>query len=339
MIVVETPDNMTHYYCSVNLLNGYIEESTLSSWKGKIFFLIGTYRNEKPLFDWNVILTEEGVETSWGEYIVKSQRYLTSSHEFFAYYLPNDSLCVIMYSKSWNQNRTLFESNLLSPPERVVPVTNHPSDLTINEGEIGIPIRWVLNDSHPRKYWVYRNGEVIQQGDWKQDEEIVVELNNLLPGTYNYTIVVQDTHENSASDTVIVDILDVPNAPIVELLSPTSRELVLGIVRITWSANDLDNDPLVATLYYWDSQVWVVITSNLTENFYDWDTTNIPNGVEYKIRIVVSGGVFFTVSESIESFQINNPQKRIIGFSLTQFTLVLTVLGIKRNRNKRLFFH
>ena len=44
--------------------------------------------------------------------------------------------------------------------------------------------------------------------DWNSGESIVQSLDGLSVGSYNYTIVVEDTSGNSASSTVLVNVLE-----------------------------------------------------------------------------------------------------------------------------------
>ncbi|MGH9715863.1 MAG: hypothetical protein ACRD4R_03920 [Candidatus Acidiferrales bacterium] len=60
-----------------------------------------------------------------------------------------------------------------------------------------------------------------------------------------------------------------------------------GYQSVIWSAHDANDDDLVYTIYYRSEgeQAWHVLKDKLTENYYSWDTTSMPDGAYYlKIR-------------------------------------------------------
>jgi WD40 repeat protein len=60
-----------------------------------------------------------------------------------------------------------------------------------------------------------------------------------------------------------------------------------GYQSVIWSAHDANDDDLVYTVYYRaeGEKGWHVLKDKLTENYYAWDTTSMPDGAYYlKIR-------------------------------------------------------
>ena len=92
-----------------------------------------------------------------------------------------------------------------APPDTTVPYVNQPSDLEYEEGSTGHSITWVPYDEYPSKYEVYRDSDLIELGSWN-GSEISINVDGLVLGVHNYTLVVFDRRGNSASDTILVTV-------------------------------------------------------------------------------------------------------------------------------------
>jgi hypothetical protein len=60
-----------------------------------------------------------------------------------------------------------------------------------------------------------------------------------------------------------------------------------GYQSVIWNAHDSNDDDLSYTIYYRSEgdQAWHVLKDKLTDNYYSWDTTSMPDGAYYlKIR-------------------------------------------------------
>ncbi len=91
----------------------------------------------------------------------------------------------------------------------VHPTLDSPEDLTYDEGTIGHEITWNATASFPLYYVVYRNGTLIESNEWN-GSQIVLSVDSLSVGTYEYALTVEDTFGGSASDTVRVTVTAVP---------------------------------------------------------------------------------------------------------------------------------
>ena len=62
-----------------------------------------------------------------------------------------------------------------------------------------------------------------------------------------------------------------------------------GYQSVLWSAHDDNDDDLVFSVYYRGEgeQSWRLLKDKLTQRFYSWDTTTIPDGAYY-LKIVAS---------------------------------------------------
>ncbi len=89
--------------------------------------------------------------------------------------------------------------------DTTAPSLNQPPDLEYLFGETGNQILWTPFDLAPASYSILWNGTVIDSSDWA-GPPILLGVDDLSEGIYNYTLIVSDESNNSASDTVIVTV-------------------------------------------------------------------------------------------------------------------------------------
>jgi hypothetical protein len=84
-----------------------------------------------------------------------------------------------------------------------------------------------------------------------------------------------------------------PNAPTVQLISPSPGSLLENTVGISWAASDLDGDSLTYSVFYstGDGQPWVVLATNIAATSFDWDTRQAPGGSKARLMVVANDGV------------------------------------------------
>jgi ABC-type transport system substrate-binding protein len=80
------------------------------------------------------------------------------------------------------------------------------SDITYGFGVTGNQISWPVSDSNPDTYSIYRDSVEIETGPWISGN-IVIGIDGLDMGQYNYTLEVHDTDGYSAVDTVLVNVI------------------------------------------------------------------------------------------------------------------------------------
>ena len=91
-----------------------------------------------------------------------------------------------------------------------------------------------------------------------------------------------------------------------------------GYQSVLWSAHDDNDDDLVFSVYYRGEgeQSWRLLKDKLTQRFYSWDTTTIPDGAYY-LKIVASDlpsnppSQALTNERTSERFEIQNTPPRI----------------------------
>ena len=80
------------------------------------------------------------------------------------------------------------------------------TNVTYEEGTIGHSISWIAIDTDPSTYTIYRDGTRIINGTWNTNVSITINVDGHTTGFYNYTIVVYDLYNNTATETVIVEV-------------------------------------------------------------------------------------------------------------------------------------
>ncbi len=128
-----------------------------------------------------------------------------------------------------------------------LPVIDSPANVTYNEGSTGHSITWNPTDSHPSSYAIYRDSVLVKSGTWNSSiETILISIDSLQLGEYNYTLLVSDVGSNTAIDTVWVKVVD-GTPPIVDNPADISYPEGDSGYSITWSPSDLH--PMNYTIY------------------------------------------------------------------------------------------
>ncbi len=107
-----------------------------------------------------------------------------------------------------------------------------------------------------------------------------------------------------------IDVKIIPNSPpTVSLDYPKGGEIVSGNVNIQWTATDPDNDTLSMDLYYSNDggNTWnTIATGETNDGSYAWDTSSLPDGVDYMIKVVATDTVPQSSNASSGFFSIDN---------------------------------
>ena len=131
----------------------------------------------------------------------------------------NLTILVTDQSQNWVVE-TVFIAVIDSIAPRIEGITN----ISLNKGETDKKITWMVVDFHPAIYDIELNGKRIANGSIEFSPFVIVSLNGLMQGYYNYTLIAFDTSNNSAASSVIVSVLlaqsekgSATNAPTVSL--------------------------------------------------------------------------------------------------------------------------
>ncbi|MHA1947476.1 MAG: right-handed parallel beta-helix repeat-containing protein [Candidatus Hodarchaeales archaeon] len=94
------------------------------------------------------------------------------------------------------------------------------------------------------------------------------------------------------------------------ITTPIKDDTLTGQVDITWTpAMDTWNHEVNYNLYYSsdDGAIWTQLAGGLTSTSYSWNTTTVPNGFSYRIKVVATCSGGLTEINISESFTIQNP--------------------------------
>ncbi|MCK5409541.1 MAG: hypothetical protein KAJ30_04690, partial [Candidatus Heimdallarchaeota archaeon] len=123
------------------------------------------------------------------------------------------------------EGQSASDSVVITVSDSVSPLINSPSEIVYYEGDTGNNIIWVGTDNNPATYIVYKDGALYKTDTWTSGASIIISVDGLTAGQYNFTIVVSDQAGNSAKDTVIVAV----TASVPEF----SQSVFLAIISIT----------------------------------------------------------------------------------------------------------
>lgn len=155
-----------------------------------------------------------------------------------------DGLAVGVYNYTISVNDT---SNNLDSDEVIVtvtgdPVLDSPSDVAYTVDDTGNWINWTATDTDPANYTIYRNGSDIENGTWTSGVPINVSVDGLAIGVYNYTILVNDTSNNQASDLVYVTVSSSIETSTGYFVIPSNRDYYPETVLTLRMANLTEDD-------------------------------------------------------------------------------------------------
>ena len=109
-----------------------------------------------------------------------------------------------------------------------------------------------------------------------------------------------------------------PDEPVVQLHYPNGGEKLAGLVEMNWSATDADGDNLTVGLFIREGSngEWQNIVANITDRGnHSWNTSEVPDGNRYWIRVVASDDspeMLAGMDESDYPFVIDNPDAPVI---------------------------
>ncbi len=112
------------------------------------------------------------------------------------------NITIVAYDGSGNSDAdTVF----VEVVDTVAPSIDSPNDIDYVVGSTGHQISWSVSDLGASFYQILRDGEVLVDAAW-DGSPIVVNVDLLILGTFNYTLVVSDQGDNTASDSVLVTV-------------------------------------------------------------------------------------------------------------------------------------
>jgi len=137
---------------------------------------------------------------------------------------------------------------------------------------------------------------------------------------YELRVVATDSSQFTLKGTMVSDTFTIynPDPPFVKVISPGGGDVLEGVVTITWNATDADNETLLVDVEYFSAdEEWTVLVEDaISIESFAWDTTSVPDGAGYVIRITVRDISEFalTTFDVSDSFRIDNPDEPVITF-------------------------
>ncbi len=170
-------------------------------------------------------------------------------------------------------------------------------------------------------------GRVVSIGDgglWGH----YVPLSSVIPDNHTMALYHSDNRQLLVNT---IEWLTANRAPFVTVTDPNGGETIAGIYNVTWTADDYDEDTLTFDLYYSvdNGSTWNSITTGVTNLWYEWDTTLLPMGSLYRIRVVGNDGLLTGEDLCDGPFTVSNPAPPIPGFPLEAIIIGLAIsLGL-----------
>ncbi len=90
------------------------------------------------------------------------------------------------------------------PIDNDSPIISGSESLAIESGTTGNYVTWTLTDDNPSIYIVYRDDNLFETKTWLSPAAILVNIDFLVVGIHNFTIIAYDSNGNYAVDTVVV---------------------------------------------------------------------------------------------------------------------------------------
>ena len=173
---------------------------------------------------------------------------ITASLDGLGLGVYNYTVCVNGSDGSWLED-TVFVTIKDTTPPRI----DSPEDIQYEEGVSGNTITWNPVDESPNSYEVYRNDTIVDSGQWN-GSEIIVNIDGLDIGIYNYSIVVNDTGGRFTSDQVIVSVIPVT----ITTTTTTTTILVTTTTSISTSTTTSSSTQTTTSSIQFPNQIMTV---------------------------------------------------------------------------------
>lgn len=146
-----------------------------------------------------------------------------------------------------NAGLSVVDQVLITIFDGTDPTTTHPDDVFYPDGQIGDTITWQMFDLHPVSYIIKKDNVTILSGLWNSTgETITINVEGLVIGEYNYTILVTDIGGNTALDWVLVTVY---NAEVPTINEPQDKNIAEFSTNNTIQWHPLDLNPSNYSVY------------------------------------------------------------------------------------------
>jgi len=104
-------------------------------------------------------------------------------------------------------DNSIFDEVIVSVLDGSAPIVDSPPDILYQVATTGHNITWTPSDAHPSEFTIQVNGVIILSGGWG-GQQIIINIDWLSVGTYEYELTVADEGGNTISDIVIVTVTE-----------------------------------------------------------------------------------------------------------------------------------
>ncbi len=122
--------------------------------------------------------------------------------------------------------------------EPAQPSIDSPEDIDYEAGTSGHEITWTISNFTPTSYEVYREGGLLETDSWPGGSQLVLDIDNLSPGEFNYTAVVFGAGDIRVTDTVIIRVSDTTSPTLGHPIDITYEYGTTGH-SIIWTVSDI----------------------------------------------------------------------------------------------------
>lgn len=217
------------------------------------------------------------------------------------------------FDSSGNTISGLIELTVI---DNSTPSINDHLNLTMIENSLGNVIVWISTEFHPDTYDLFLdNFKIVSDQIWQSGQQIIIPIDSLIKGEYNYTIIIYDTSGNSITDQLIVSVVD--------LTIPLVVEFSLQLIQyIEGSSNNLLQ--IIASDLYANN--FTILLDGVIYQSGEWETNILQlidiNGLAkgvYNISLVVWDDslnqvvetIFIEVSDITSSTILDSPDSVI----------------------------
>jgi len=145
------------------------------------------------------------------------------THDFTFTPLSSGNLTIRAWTSSSAASQFIdIPIDVIDVPDETAPIIDSPADLEYEVSTTGNSITWIPSDDNPSEYNIQINGVVVISGGW-DGSSIVINVDYMGPGTYEYTLTVIDIGGNTASDIVMVTVTGEITTPTTST-TPTTTE-------------------------------------------------------------------------------------------------------------------
>ena len=158
-----------------------------------------------------------------------------------------------------------FDTVLITVIDTTVPTISSIPQVNVEHGSTGNTITWQFSDSHPNNYTITRNAELLETGFWISPHPLVLAIDGLTFGVYEFRVTVHDSNGNFATTATLVIVGDTVSPVLFSKPQGFSYVQGFGGSTLSWNASDLNPDG------------YIIRRNNVSISQNTWTTENLIN--------------------------------------------------------------